>query len=172
MPATNHQSVNSFLTLKEVNMQTMRRMVQEHYYNLMLLLLAGGFAMLLAELLILEHTDGIQLVGVAASVIGLILVLAALFVHGRAATMLAAALVVLSATGLVGTYQHLANREGESAKIQRQQEYQAVAYFEDNEESTGEAESESPPPLAPLSLAGLSIVAAATMVGAPRKEEA
>lgn len=154
-------------------MQTIRQMVQEKYYNIMMLLLAGGFAMLLAELLMLEHTDGIQLVAVIATFTGLILTLAALFVQGRAATIVVVALLTLSATGLFGAYEHLENREGESANIQRQAQpsNQMIAYAQDNtDEAKEDDEAGPPPPLAPLSLAGLSLVAAATVLGAPRKE--
>jgi len=154
-------------------MQTIRQMVQEKYYKIMMLLLAGGFAMLLAELLMLDHTDGIQLVAVFATVTGLILTLTAMFVQGRAATIVVVALLALSATGLFGAYEHLTNQEGERASIQLQPQLsnQLVAYYQDNTDEATESDAAgAPPPLAPLSLAGLSLVAAATMVGAPRKE--
>jgi len=154
-------------------MQNVRRMLQENYFTVMMLLLAGGFAMLLVELFMLDHTDGIQLVAVAASLSGLVLTLAALFVRGRAATTVAALLLVLSATGLFGAYEHLVNREGESANAQRlvQPGNQPIAYYQD-EETPAEGEAAGPPPpLAPLSLAGLGVVAAATMLGAPRKDQ-
>jgi len=153
-------------------MQTVRRMVQEYYYTLMILLLAGGFAMLLAELLMLDHTDGIQLLAVVASVTGLIVTLAALFVRGRTATIVVAVLLALSATGLFGAYEHLENREAQIASIQRQAQpgNQLIANYQENKSEADEEQASPPPPLAPLSLAGLSLVSAVTVFGAPRKE--
>jgi hypothetical protein len=153
-------------------MQTVSRMVQDNYFKIMILLLAGGFAMLLAELLMLDHTDGIQLVAVVASVTGLIVTIAALFVRGRAATIVVAVLLALSATGLFGAYEHLENREAESAGIQGQAQpgNQLIADYQENESEADEGQASPPPPLAPLSLAGLSLVAAITVFGAPRKE--
>jgi hypothetical protein len=121
----------------------------------------------------LDHTDGIQLVAVVASLSGLILTLAALFVRGRAATTVVIMLLFLSATGLFGAYEHFENRAGERSATQRQLPAgnQLVAYYQDDQDKPVEGSEEAtPPPLAPLSLAGLSLVAAISVIGGPRKE--
>jgi hypothetical protein len=170
-------------------MQAVRRLVQEHYYTIVMLLLVGGFAILLAELLMLGHTDGVQLVGVGATVAGLILTLAALFVRERAAMAVAVMLVLLSVTGLIGVREHLEQREADGAEraaIQQPQQaaFREIAYTQDDDDAPkatapdGNARPDgdrddnggTPPPLAPLSLAGLSIMGAVTIVGASRKE--
>ena len=169
-------------------MQAVYRAIEKHFYTILMLMLAGGFAILLTELLVTAHTDGIQLVAVVASVAGLVLVLAALFVRGRAAVTVAVLLFLLSATGLFGTYEHLesAGEEGERATIQSVESggYQPVAFHQDDDDKAPTASESSvrserrpeggagtPPPLAPLSLAGLSLMGAVIIVGAPRKKE-
>lgn len=163
-------------------MQAVRRFVQTQFFALMMLLLAGGFAMLLAELLWTEHTDGIQLVGVVASIAGIVLTLAALVVRARAAMILAVLLLLLSVTGLIGTYEHLEEGGGEAGEAQRIDvaANRQIAFTDDDDddarreegEREGEAGESVPPPLAPLSLAGLSIFGVLGILGAPSKEGA
>jgi hypothetical protein len=176
-------------------MQAFRQAVQKYFFTLLMLMLAGGFAMLLAELLITNHTDGIQNVAVIASVAGLLLVLVAIVLRERAATLIAVLLLLLSVTGLIGTYEHLEEAEGDERAVaprleQSANQFVAYAMDEDDDEvgenQAGDAESserqeneggenegeETPPPLAPLSLAGLSLMGVLTTLGAPKKEEA
>ena len=171
-------------------MQALGRWVQKSFFTLFMLMLAAGFGTLLAELLLTNHTDGIQLVAVVASVAGLVLILAALFVRGRMATGVAVLLLLLSVTGLIGTFEHLEGGEeaGERASVQRVEavgNQQVALRLDDDEENEGaerdrggqeasegeEGESEgNPPPLAPLSLAGLSMMGALGIVGAGKRE--
>jgi hypothetical protein len=169
--------------------------IQQHFYTLLMLMLAGGFALLVAELLLTEHTDGIQLVAVAASVAGLLLTVAALVVRGRGAMVVAVLLLLLSATGVLGAYEHLESAQEESARHQPSEvTTQQVAFRADddgdddgdddaqqeNSEGNeadkegaegGEEEGEAaPPPLAPLSLVGLSLIGAMAVVGLSSKE--
>lgn len=122
-------------------LQTIRRNV----FTILLLLLAGGFALLVLELAITGHNEGAQLIGIIASVLGVVLAVAALLTRGRAANWIAGALVVLSLSGLMGIYQHYLYGAG-------------AAPSEVNE---------NVPPLAPLSLAGLSLMTAVVVVGRP-----
>lgn len=171
-------------------MQAFGRWVQKSFFTLFMLMLAAGFAILLAELLLTNHTDGIQLVAVVAAVAGLIFILAGLFVRGRAATVVAVLLLLLSVTGLIGTFEHLeeGGGEGERASVPRVEavgNQQVSLRLDDDEENEGaeraggeqearegeEGESEgNPPPLAPLSLAGLSMMGALGIVGAGKRE--
>lgn len=121
------------------------RLVRERTLAILLLLLVGGFIMVILELVITGHTEGNQLVGVVASVLGAVLTAAAFFVNKRIAMWLAVALVVVSLSGLAGVGQHYLNRPTAIA-----------ASLE-----PGEA---APPPLAPLSLSGLALMAAVVIV--------
>lgn len=159
-------------------MGVLRRTVQAHYYTVVMLLLVGGFAMLLTELLMLAHTDGIQLVAVGATIAGMILTLAALFVRERAAMAVAVMLIMLSATGVIGVYEHLERRAGdgaEGAEAMVRLQPQQLAFQQDDGDAPDAAKPAddnggTPPPLAPLSLAGLSIMGAVTILAVSRKE--
>lgn len=162
--------------------------VQRRFYPVVMILLAAGFTLLLAELLLTHHTDGIQLVAVIASITGLVLSLAALFVQGSARLVVAGLMLVLSISGIVGTFEHLEGDEGREAATELHQAdmsqttYQAVSLHAQEEDEAGEANERgegneqgelgerdqgeaAPPPLAPLSLSGLSVMAAVVMVG-------
>ena len=157
-------------------MSALEGWVQRHLTKLLLGMLAGGFAILLAELLLTAHVDGIQLVAVVASVTGLILTVAAMFVSGRAGITVAALLLVLSVTGLVGAYEHFEERSGEEAAVPAyvastpaNQVINLRAQDDDDRPARGEEGPEgAPPPLAPLSLSGLSLMAAIVTVGASK----
>ncbi len=81
--------------------------------TLLLLLLAGGFGLILAELFLYDHFKGMQLVGFVSTLVGLVLVLWGLFAKGRVRVWLASLLVVLSVTGLVGVLEHSESRNGD-----------------------------------------------------------
>ncbi len=143
--------------------------VQRRLAALLLWLLAGGYIMLLAELVITSHLDGVQLVAVGASAIGLVLTLTALAVGRNGRYIIAVLLLILSVTGLLGTYQHYEARAGEGdeaaapAYVAGAPANQSVALRAQAEaEDEGEA---VPPPLAPLSLSGLSLMAALATLG-------
>ncbi len=121
---------------------------------MLLLFLAGGFALVVLELVITGHTEGNQIIGVVASVLGTVLVLAGLFTSGRVARWIAIALVVLSVTGVMGTLQHAQAR---SAAI-----VEAAKEGEEREEAESNA-----PPLAALSLSGLALMSALVIVARP-----
>jgi hypothetical protein len=130
-------------------MSALEHWIQRHWAALLLWLLAGGFVMVLAELLLAAHTDGVQLVGVVASGVGLLLTLAALAVGRRARYTVAVLLLVLSVTGLLGTLQHFqARAENDDARSEQRDESKGV-----------------PPPLAPLSLSGLGLMAVIATLG-------
>ena len=160
-------------------MQGIQTFVRRNLTALLLLMLAGGFAMLLAELLLTGHVKGIQNVAVIASAAGLVAVLVGWFAKGGLRTTMAVVLVLLSLTGLVGTFEHFeegGEREGSRPALVASAENQQIV-FNAQEEEEGESEGprgeggESvPPPLAPLSLAGLSLMAAIVLLA--RKEDA
>lgn len=157
-------------------MNMVQSFVQRRYAALMLLLITGGFVMLLVELMMLDHTDGIQLVAVVASVAGLLLALAALMAPAKWRNTIAILFVLLSVTGLIGAYEHyeVGSGEGESeearlvmpASASNLQIVYRAQEAERREQGAAEGQGESaPPPLAPLSLAGFGLMGAVATLG-------
>lgn len=163
-------------------MGSLVRFVHDRIYTLMLLLIAGGFAVIVAELAWTNHTDGIQMIGMIAAVGGVVLGLAALFVKGTARLIVAALFLGLSVAGIVGVVEHseaIGGDEGERAIQQnRSVDYQLVSYrLDEGEEGEGEEDGEqgeagesgeseeSVPPLAPLGLSGLALMGSVVLTG-------
>ncbi len=149
--------------------------IQQHFTTLLLLFVASGFLMLVAELLLAGHTKGIQLLAVGASVAGGVLAVAGLFSRGKLNRVLIVAFLLLSITGLIGVMEHREERGGERAATATVQVARANntantrVNFQQQPSFRRGGESGAPPPLAPLSLAGLSLIGAVTLVG--RKEK-
>lgn len=158
--------------------------VQANFHQILMLLLAGGGLMVLVELLWTGHTDGLQLVGVVASAVMVVLAIAGLFVRGTLRITLAVLFVLLSITGLVGVLEH--NEEGgeEEADVpalvigradagMMPISYRSEALQQEDEEGeaaeAGEGGESTPPPLAPLSLSGLALMSAVVLLG--RRDE-
>jgi hypothetical protein len=148
--------------------------------TILLLLLAGGFAVVLGELVLYQHWDGTQLIGFSATVVGILAVLVGIFVKGTLRTVIGLLLVVLSISGLMGARQHLEAAAGAAiaplpALVQQNTlaGVQEIAYRPGavagqlTEEEGGEA---VPPPLAPLSLSGLALMGAVILLA--KKDEA
>ncbi len=163
-------------------MARLQAFVRSNLVLVLLLLTAGGFVMLLAELLLVNHTDGIQFVAVVASAVGLALALLGLLARRGLRLALAAAFLALSITGLIGTYEHLeeGSEGGEAwraAPVAVRSGYQTIANRLDEDDGergeggergeTGERGEGTPPPLAPLSLAGLSMLGAVSLAAKP-----
>jgi hypothetical protein len=178
-------------------MANLQATIRRYLTPILLLLLAGGYLVILGELFLYQHWDGIQFVGFAATVIGLLSVLLGLFAKRGFRIALALLLAVISLSGLIGTYEHFESRagEGEAGRGLLTQTTPStaptnmmVAYREstdtarlpaqegdeegENSAAGGEREGgeggeggeEVPPPLAPLSLAGLSLMGAAVLL--------
>ena len=116
-------------------MSGLKGLARRHLFTLLLLLLAGGFAVILGELVLYQHWEGTQLVGLTVTIVGMVAVAAGLFVKGTIRSVLAILLLVLSVAGLLGVRQH-----SESA-----------ANAQNKEDAV-------PPPLAPLGVSGLSLM--------------
>jgi len=128
--------------------------LKKRYPDLVMLWIAGGFFALALELLITRHTEEVQLVGVAAALLGGVVAVLALFTRGlRTLWLVGFALVALA--GLVGTGVHWSEAGDEGG----------YAYEDDDgyEEDEDEGEEGAPPPLAPLGLSGLAVLGAATL---------
>jgi hypothetical protein len=89
-------------------MSKLQRFLAQRQDTILLLLLAGGFAVVLGELVLYQHWEGTQLIGFSATVVGMLAVLAGIFVKGTLRTVIGLLLVVLSISGLIGAREHLA----------------------------------------------------------------
>ncbi|MCA9995891.1 MAG: hypothetical protein KDE56_09110, partial [Anaerolineales bacterium] len=99
-------------------MQSVQNLVQKNLFSLLLLVTAGGFAMLLVELILMGHTSGSQLVAVAASAVGMGLALAGIIAKGSFRYLLVILFLILSASGLYGTLEHTEGREHRAQEVQ------------------------------------------------------
>jgi len=158
-------------------MNKIQAFVQRHFATLLLLLIAAGFVTFVAELLLMHHTEGIQLVAVVASVVGLLLALAALLAPAKWRNGIAILFLLLSVTGVIGTIEHNEGDEAEGREtrliapternanqniVYRAQDAEEGEAEEGEAEEAGEAGEAAPPPLAPLSLAGFALMGAIT----------
>jgi hypothetical protein len=158
-------------------MQKLENMTRQHLTVILLLLLLGGFATLLAELLLTNHFGGTQSVAVIASVAGALALLAGFFVKGRVRHVVALLLLVLSISGLLGMREHFeeASEAGLTPAPVTMDAggYQTIAGTADSiarapqqeeENETRERGESAPPPLAPLSLSGLALMGAVVLL--------
>ncbi|MFZ4849863.1 MAG: hypothetical protein ACOYL7_12110 [Caldilinea sp.] len=142
---------------------------------LLLGLLAGGFAVLLGELVLYRHWEGSQQIGLVATAVGLAVMLLGLFARGRLRPLLGLLLLALSLSGLMGVREHLEEGGGEAARLPAQASLQLVAYQagpsseekEEEGEVRGERGESAPPPLAPLGLSGLALMGAVILLARP-----
>lgn len=123
--------------------------LQQHFVEVVLLGAGGGFVMLLAELLMGAHTEGIQIVAVASSILGLALVALGFFGRGALRRGAIYGLFFVAFTGLFGVFEHIEEGGGEA-----EAEYAEYGEYGENEEAEA-----VPPVLAPLSLAGVALLA-------------
>lgn len=156
-------------------MQILQSLSRRYQHQLTMILIAGGFLMLLGELLLTNHTDGTQLIAVVASLLGMALAGLGIFARNKLAVNLALAFLLLTLTGLFGTYEHLEEGLEESFRFSAQPVEVAMtpsiestpsSLLLDEEEEEGE-ETEIPP-LAPMSLSGFSLLGAVMLFS--RKE--
>ena len=178
-------------------MTSLQATIRRYLTPILLLLLAGGFLVVLGELYLYRHWQGTQLIGFSATVIGLVAVLLGLFAKRGFRLGLAVLLVLISVSGLIGTYEHFESRSEEGGEAARPAlaagaqgagaTNMTIAYQPAGSERMGTQEGgeggegaeageggergaggegggeQAPPPLAPLSLAGLSLMGAAIL---------
>ncbi|AEV16312.1 hypothetical protein TCCBUS3UF1_12690 [Thermus sp. CCB_US3_UF1] len=151
----------------------MREMLQKRFPDLVVLFVVLGCFATLAELLLMGHTEGIQLLapvaaslGAMAAGLGLLLPLSEPLAVG--------VLLLVSLAGLVGTAEHwaeslasrpamvqLVDQEGEAYPALPQGEGATQEGGKGSGQEGGEA---TPPPLAPLSLSGLGFLGALALL--------
>lgn len=131
-------------------MQGIQAFVARRLNTILLLLLAGGFAILIAELLLTGHVEGIQLVAPISSALGLAAVVLGLFARGGLRMAVVIVLLLVSLGGVVGTLRH---------------------WVEAGEPAGQPGDEAEPPPLAPLSIAGLGLMSLVVLVGRGHEPE-
>lgn len=163
-------------------MTNFRLWLSKHFITLILGFTAGGFVVLLAELLLEQHWEGVQLVGPIAAGLGLVLTLVSLV--GRRGLAVVVTFLVISLSGLFGTAQHFEERTepregppGQAAVGAVQVADTAAPPTDTGPEGSpsrppdGERRGGGPPWLAPLSLSGLALLGAAgTLAAGVRRE--
>lgn len=146
--------------------------LRRYLVELVLLANAVAFSVLLAELAILGHSDGIQRVAPVAASTGVVLSLAALFLRGPARYATAAAFVVLSAAGLIGVAQHLGESGDDDDESEQAQVRSRADEDDDEEDGDEEDDDDDPPLLAPLALSGSAMLGVlASLAGVPGRDE-
>ena len=100
-------------------MTSLQVTIRRYLTPILLLLLAGGFLVVLGELYLYHHWHGTQLIGFSATVIGLVAVLLGLFAKRGFRLGLAVLLVLVSVSGLIGTWEHFESRSEEGGEAAR-----------------------------------------------------
>lgn len=151
---------------------TFEQRIRENLPALVLVMVAGGFALTAGELLLMHHTEGKQIIGVAATGAGALVGLAGIWLKGTGRKAVAVVFAALALTGLFGLVEHLEGEdEDEREGFRWEQPAQAwvtsqtAAFAEEEEEEEregheGEKGEHGPPPLAPLSVTGLALLGA------------
>lgn len=122
---------------------------------LLSLFVAAGFAFLLVELVMLNHTGGPRLISVITCGLGIAFSLVALVNNRRLRQIVAVLFAILSLTGLYGFMTH------QGARGFRQQGVAAAPATEDRTIRRAlNSFGNLPPTLSPLALTGLSILGA------------
>lgn len=87
--------------------------LQAMFPTTVLLILAGGFALNLAELLLMHHSHDKQAIALLATGIGAALSLAGIFARGKLRDAVVLGFIAVMATGVLGTVFHLTGEEEE-----------------------------------------------------------
>ena len=128
--------------------------IQERFPQVVGVMVAGGFALTVGELLLMNHTEKAQLIGVAMSGVGMVAALLGVVTPHRFRKLLLALLIVVAGSGLFGVFEHF-----EEAQEHREKAQKAVAAaLARGEEPDPKAKKQDPPPVAPLSVTGLAML--------------
>lgn len=128
--------------------------LQERFPQVVGVMVAGGFALTVGELLLMNHTEKAQLIGVAMSGVGMVAALLGVVTPHRFRKLLVALLIVVAGSGLFGVYEHF--EEAQEHREKAQKEYAAA--LARGEEPDSKAKKQDPPPVAPLSVTGLAML--------------
>ncbi len=126
-----------------------------------LLMTAGGFGLTLIELMLIGHHEKTQVMGLVVCGIGLLMSVLGLVAQGIWRKVVVGVLVLVALEGFAGTLIH---RIGDPAKPREEQAAVAVQP-EKGDEHGGEHHA---PPLAPLSIMGLAVLASMAIAARSR----
>ena len=149
---------------------TLQSFVRHRFHPLLMSMIAAGFLLLLLELIGYEHYHGIQLVGMAAVVIGLLASLAGIGARGGLRKGLIYLFIVVALTGLLGEWEHNEDRLGGEREARNGQGLPGAQTGPsqgdgDQQSGPGGRREETPPPLlAPLSVSGLCLFGAVVLL--------
>jgi hypothetical protein len=129
---------------------------QRQFPQLVLLMAAGGFGLTLVELLLMGHVEKTQVAGLVTAGLGVVVSLAGLLAKGAWRKVVIGLLLFLALEGIAGTIFH---RIGDPQKAPE------APLPSEKAEAPHE---EHAPPLAPLSLSGLAMLAACAVVARPK----
>lgn len=154
-------------------LESLQGWIQAHFPALVLLMVAGGFALTAAELVYMRHTEETQLVGLVATLLGTVLAVGGIWVRGGGRGFLAGTFVLLACSGIFGMVEHFEEIQEERQGVRWHQpvatwlDRQGSAHAdEEGSRERGEKEGEEeegehgPPPFAPLSVTGLALMGA------------
>jgi len=134
-------------------------LIRSHLPELVLVGAGGGFAITFVELLVSDHGEGTQAIGLIAAGIGAALCLIGLLVRSRIILRtLAIGLLLLSISGPVGVFLHAGGEVEASEAPSAIEDGPALNGDEDDDDDD---DDEGVPPLAPLGLSGLALLGAA-----------
>lgn len=147
--------------------------LQERFPEVVGVLVIGGLALTLAELLLMGHTEKKQMLGVVMTAVAMGLTGVGLLVGPAIRKVLAIALLVVAAGGIYGVVEHLEEAAEHREKAQAKESrvvVQLVDFDEGDRERKGEHEEEEhgPPPLAPLSVTGLALMGSLGLMASRR----
>jgi hypothetical protein len=133
--------------------------LQERFPELVAVMVAGGFALTLGELLLMNHTEKIQKLALLMTSAGMLAVALGL-IAPKFRKLLVGVLIVVAASGLFGVYEHLEEAAEHREKAAREASAPGVlqAGGGDAGEHEKKGEKHGPPPLAPLSVSGLALM--------------
>ena len=154
--------------------------LQDRFPEVVGVMVAGGFALTLGELLLMGHTEKSQNLAVLMTAAGMLATVVGLVAAPRFRKLFAGLLIVVAAGGLFGVYEHL--EEGmehkEKAAKASQERAQAVQLADVDRSDRGHGEHEKgghdgdeehgPPPLAPLSVSGLALMGSLGLIASRR----
>ncbi len=130
--------------------------IQRRFPQIVLAFLAGAFGLTFVELILMGHTEKTQIAGLVTAGLGVLFCLAALIAEGVWRRVTLVLLVLLATEGLAGTVFH---RIGDPSKSHEAMPPAAEAPVPEKHA----------PPLAPLSVTGLALLAAVALVARPKR---
>lgn len=122
---------------------------------ILLVLVGGGFLMIMIELLMTEHFNGAQQVGFFAALFGLALTAHSVIAKPKTQSYLAILFLCLALFGFIGVFEHYGTRKAKEILNMMQA---TTLNSPDAAGGEGRPRIISPPLLAPLSLSGLALL--------------